>query len=411
VWQKAMKRIIFFCLISAASGILLAGRITTPLAVSSVSTAQEPTREPLIPAPNASPDYGQANFPGSPAMPSPVPAMNPAGDEDLTPEERVNVSVYEHVNRSVASIATKGRRGDSFMLVEVPWKGEGSGSVITRTGYVLTNFHVVDGADQITVTLFDGKDYPARLVGKDPVNDVAVVKIEAPPEVLFPVTFGDSSRLRVGQKVFAIGNPFGMERTLSTGIVSSVNREMPSRQEARTVKQVIQIDAAINPGNSGGPLLDSHGRVIGMTWAIASKTGESAGVGFAIPINTIARVVPQLLKNGRVIRPEVGISKVYPTEAGLVIAVLDPGGPAQQAGLQGFKIVTQRKRQGPFVYEYKAVDRSAADTIVAVDGQPTKTPDAFLTAIDSKQPGDQVVITVIRRGQQYNVSVRLGGGE
>jgi len=298
------------------------------------------------------------------------------------------------------------------MMVEVPWKGEGSGSVITRAGHILTNFHVVDGADQITVTLFDGKDYPARLVGKDPVNDVAVVKIEAPPEVLFPVTFGDSSRLRVGQKVFAIGNPFGMERTLSTGIVSSINREMPSRQEYRTVSHVIQIDAAINPGNSGGPLLDSHGRVIGMTWAIASKTGESAGVGFAIPINTIARVVPQLLKNGRVIRPDIGIRQVYPTQVGLAIATLDPGGPAQQAGLQGFKISTQRGRLSPFggVFEYKTVDRSAADTIIAVDGQPTKTPDTFLSAIESKQPGAEVVITVIRRGQQYNVPVRLGDG-
>ena len=351
---------------------------------------------------------------GSPALPPAQPGAplpTPADADDLTPEERVNVAVYENVNRSVVSITTRGNRGNRFLLVEEPWKGEGSGSVISRTGHILTNYHVVDGADQITVTLFDGKDYPARLIGKDPVNDVAVVKIEAPPEVLFPVTFGDSSRLRVGQKVFAIGNPFGMERTLSTGIVSSINREMPSRQEQRTVKQVIQIDAAINPGNSGGPLLDSHGRVIGMNWAIATKTGGSEGVGFAIPINTIARVVPQLLKNGRVIRPDVGIRNVYRTEKGLVIAVLDPGGPAQQAGLQGFKIAHHRKRQGPFVYDYDTVDRTAADTIIAVDGQPTKTPDSFLTAVESKQPGDEVVITVIRGGQQVNVPVRLGGGE
>ena len=174
---------------------------------------------------------------------------------------------------------------------------------------------------------------------------------------------------------------------------------------------MIQIDAAINPGNPGGPLLDSHGRLIGMTWAIKSTTGESAGLGFSIPINTIARVVPQLLKNGRVIRPDVGISKVYPTETGLVIAVLDPGGPAQQAGLQGFKITRQRRRQGPFVYDYQTVDRTAADAIIAVDGQPTKTPETFLTAVESKQPGTEVVITVIRHGQQVNVPVRLGGGD
>jgi len=408
-----MKRLAFLCVVSAVLGALCAVRMSThPLPLQSVSMAQDV--QPGYPVPYSRHDgphrLGQTGLPGPATTPPTAGWANPSDYDELTPEERVTVAVYENVNRSVVSIATKGNRGDRFLMVEVPWKGEGSGSVITREGHILTNFHVVDGADQITVTLFDGKDYPARLIGKDPVNDVAVVKIEAPPEVLFPVNFGDSSRLRVGQKVFAIGNPFGMERTLSTGIVSSINREMPSRQEARTVKQVIQIDAAINPGNSGGPLLDSHGRVIGMTWAIASKTGESAGVGFAIPINTIARVVPQLLKNGRVIRPDVGISKVYPTEAGLVIAVLDPGGPAQLAGLQGFKVITQRKRQGPFVYEYHGVDRSAADTIIAVDGQPTKTPDDFLTAIDSKQPGAEVIITVIRRGQQLNVPVRLGGG-
>jgi S1-C subfamily serine protease len=403
-----MKRIVLLCVISAVLGAFIAIAITNPPAIQSVSTAQEPFRQQVLPGPPILPGGPQPTtlptLPGGVATGPVATANNPHDLDELTPEERVNVAVYDNVNRSVVSIATKGSRGDRFLLMEVPWKGEGSGSVITRAGHILTNYHVVDGADQITVVLFDGKDYPARLVGQDPVNDVAVVKIDAPPEVLYPVTFGDSSRLRVGQKVFAIGNPFGMERTLSTGIVSSVNRE------ARTVKQVIQIDAAINPGNSGGPLLDSHGRVIGMTWAIASKTGESAGVGFAIPINTIARVVPQLLKNGRVIRPDVGIAKVYPIEQGLTIAVMEPGGPAQQAGLQGFKITTQRKRQGPFVYEYKTVDRSAADTIIAVDGVPTKTPDDFLTAIETKPPGTEVVITVIRHGQQVNVPVRLGSG-
>ncbi len=399
-----MKRLVLLCVVSAVLGAFLALAITNPPAIQSVSTAQEP----LLPGPQIPPGIRQPVLPDGASTQPVAPMANPQDGDELTPEERDNVAVYDNVNRSVVSIATKGSRGGYSGLLEMPWKGEGSGSVITRAGHILTNFHVVDGADQITVVLFDGKDYPARLVGRDPVNDVAVVKIDAPPDVLYPVRFGDSSRLRVGQKVFAIGNPFGMERTLSTGIVSSINREMPSRDERRTVKQVIQIDAAINPGNSGGPLLDSHGRVIGMTWAIASKTGESAGVGFAIPINTIARVVPQLLKNGRVSRPDVGIVKVYPTEYGLTIAVMDPGGPAQQAGLQGYKITTQRRRQGPFVYEYKTVDRSAADTIIAVDGQSTKTPDDFLTAIETKPPGAEVAITVIRHGQQVNVPVRLG---
>jgi S1-C subfamily serine protease len=275
----------------------------------------------------------------------------------------------------------------------------------------LTNFHVVDGAREIQVTLFDGNSYDARLVGQDPTNDVAVLKIEAPPESLFPVVFGDSTRLMVGQRVFAIGNPFGLKRTLTTGIISSLNRSLPSRQNHRTIKSIIQIDAAINPGNSGGPLLDTHGRMIGMNTAIASRTGENSGVGFAIPVNTIARIVPQLVQNGRVIRPEIGIARVYQTDHGLLIATLVPGGPAERAGLRGPKVIQRRKKQGPFVYEYQTLDRSAADLIVGVDGQPIETADDFLSAIESKQPGDQVTLHVIRDSREVQVPVRLGATE
>ena len=218
-------------------------------------------------------------------------------------------------------------------------------------GHILTNFHVVEGAREIQVTLFDGKKYEGRLVGKDESNDVAVIKIDAPAESLLPVTFGDSTHLRVGQRVFAIGNPFGLERTLSTGIISSLNRSLPARNH-RTIKSIIQIDAAINPGNSGGPLLDSHGRLIGMNTAIASATGQSAGVGFAIPVANIARVVPQLIERGRVIRPDVGITRVQQDRARAAgRATMTPGGPAEQAGLRGFRIVKQRRTRGPFTYE------------------------------------------------------------
>lgn len=283
--------------------------------------------------------------------------------------------------------------------------------VIDRVGHVLTNFHVVDGAREIRVTLFDGETYDARLVGGDPDTDVAVLKIEAPADSLFPVVFGNSTTLLVGQRVFAIGNPFGLERTLCTGIISSLNRSLPGRRGHRSLRSIIQIDAAINPGNSGGPLLDSHGRMIGMNTAIASKTGESAGVGFAIPINTITRVVPQLVQNGRVRRSDSGIARVYQTDRGLLIATLVPGGPAERAGLLGPKIRKEQKRQGPFVYESQTIDRAAADMIVAVDGQPTKTADDFLAAIEAKQPGDQVVITVVRGGQQKQVPLRLEAAE
>jgi S1-C subfamily serine protease len=343
----------------------------------------------------------QAGVPGGAA---PLP-------DDLTPEERINIAVYEHVNRSVVNITTRSVRNEGFFLGDVASEGEGSGVVIDREGRILTNFHVVDGAREVQVTLFNSKTYDAKIVGQDPASDVAVVQIDAPAGDLYPVTFGDSTRLRVGQKVFAIGNPFGLERTLTTGIISSLNRSLPSRSQNRTIKQIIQIDAAINPGNSGGPLLDSHGRMIGINTAIASRTGENAGVGFAIPINTVGRVLPQIIQRGHVVRPDVGITRVYQTEHGLLLATLTPGGPAERAGLRGPKIARRTKRQGPFVYEYQTVDRSAADLIVAVDGNKILTADDFLSAIESKQPGEQVIITVIREGRQVNVPVKLDAGE
>jgi S1-C subfamily serine protease len=350
---------------------------------------------------------------------TPQPAVSPLAlgtarvdDRSLTPEELVNVAVYENVNRSVVNISTKTVRNGAFLFfdVEVPGEGAGSGSVLDTRGHILTNFHVVDGAREIEATLFDGKNYEARLVGKDESNDVAVLKIEAPSESLIPVVFGDSSRLRVGQKVYAIGNPFGLERTLTTGIISSLNRSLPARNR-RTIKSIIQIDAAINPGNSGGPLLDSHGRLIGMNTAIASATGQSAGVGFAIPVANIARIVPQLIDRGKVIRPDAGITRVMQTEHGLLVATLSPNGPAEQAGLRGFKIVKQRHRQGPFAYESQSLDRTAADLIVAVDGQKVLTADDFLSLVEAHQPGQEIVITVIRDRRELKVPVRLTSGE
>ncbi len=332
---------------------------------------------------------------------------------ELTPEERVHIWVYELCNRSVAHITTKSVREGALLLfaVEIPAEGEGSGVVLDRQGHILTNAHVVEGAQEIQATLFNGKSYAARLVGQDLITDVAVLKIDAAPEDLFPVMFGDSNRLRVGQRVYAIGNPFGFERTLSSGIISSLNRTLPSRSKARTIKNVIQIDAAINPGNSGGPLLDTRGRMIGMNTAIASRTGESAGVGFAIPINAIARIVPQLIEKGRVVRPDVGILRVYQTEQGLLVAALAPGGAAEKAGIRGPQIIRQRRRQGPLVYEYTTIDRSAADLIVGVDGQKIKNADDFLSLIESKHPGETVTLNILRQNRLIDVPVRLEAGE
>ncbi len=361
----------------------------------------------------AAPPSGSAPW-QSPATAEPArPGQSPNAQryEELHPWERVNVDVYEQVNRSVVHIATETVQVDRFLPLERTSEGEGSGVVIDRSGHVLTNFHVVDRARQMQVTLFDGTSYPARLVGTDPPTDVAVLRIDAPSEVLVPVTFGTSTNLLVGQNVYAIGNPFGLERTLTTGVISSLNRTLPRRSRGGTMKSIIQIDAAINPGSSGGPLLDSRARMIGMNTAIASRTGESAGVGFAIPVNTVLRVVPQLIKSGRVTRPDVGIARVYQTADGLLIAQLVPGGPAEKAGLRGPKVERHRKRQGPFVYEHQTIDRKAADLIIGVDGQKVTTAEEFLDVIEAKDPGDRVAITVVREGRSIQVPVVLEAEE
>ena len=325
---------------------------------------------------------------------------------DFTPEERTNIAVYEDVNRSVVNINTKASVPSGLFLLEVPAEGAGSGIVLYRQGHVLTNFHVVEAAREIQVLLYDGSSHQATLIGSDPATDVAVVRVDAPAELLFPVRFGNSADLRVGQRVFAIGNPFGLERTLTTGIISSLNRSLPTRT-GRTIKSIIQTDAAINPGNSGGPLLDSSSNLIGMNTAIASRTGQSSGVGFAIPVGTLARIVPQLIARGKVVRADAGISRVYQTDRGLLVAALTPDGPAERAGVRGFKVVRERRRQGPFVSEFERIDRSGADLVVAVAGTPVLNADDFLTAIDSKNPGDQVLITVEREGHRLDVTVVL----
>ena len=373
---------------------------------------EQPRRPPLLRSIESPPPTAAA--PRRPLTPPAAAEVLPgsalgSGLEDFAPEERTNIVVYEKANRSVVHITTKAAQRE-LLFLEVPTEGAGSGSVLDKSGHVLTNYHVVEGAQEIRVTLQSGESYEGAIVGYDPPNDMAIVKINAPAEELWPIELGDSSRLKVGQIVFAIGNPFGLERTMTTGIISSLNRSLPGKG-GRTMKSMIQIDAALNRGNSGGPLLDTRGRLIGMNTAIASSTGENTGVGFAIPVDAVKRVVPQLIATGKVSRPEAGISRVYQSEQGLVIATLTPGGPAERAGLRGFRIVREQKRRGPFNYEERHIDRSQADTVVAVDGEKAVTADAFLTLIERHRPGEQAVLTVVRGGQLMDVPITLGSGE
>ncbi len=325
----------------------------------------------------------------------------------LSDEEKTNIRIYDDVSKSVVNIDTRSVRGNVFMQ-EMVAQGQGSGSVIDKMGHILTNMHVIASASQVQVTLFNGNSYNAQLIGIDPSNDMAVLKIKAPQDELFPITFGKSSRLKVGQKVFAIGNPFGLELTLSTGVISSLNRSLPSQSKDRTIKQVIQIDASINPGNSGGPLLDSYGEFIGMNTAIASHSGESAGVGFAIPVDTITRILPQLIEFGKPVRPNLGIEQVMKTEEGLLITRVEANGPAEKAGLSSPRIITKQKRQGTYIYEYRTLDKGSAQIIVGINNEAVQTPDDLLTVVESLRPGDTVTLEVLQNGEKNKVPVVLG---
>jgi S1-C subfamily serine protease len=399
------------CLISGLLGGLTATLYQQSLPADRAFAQEEPFGNPMRPtAPlgSAPRNFAREDAASGQGLAAAAPVM--ADDlAQFTPQERTNILVYERANSSVVHITTRADR-TALLILEVPTEGTGSGSILDKQGHVLTNNHVIDGAQTIRVTLASGDTFDARVVGRDAPNDIAVLRITAPAELLVPIALGDSSRLRVGQNIYAIGNPFALERTMTTGIISSLNRSLPT-QTGRTMKSIIQIDAALNRGNSGGPLLDSRGRLIGMNTAIASSTGENTGVGFAIPVDTIKRVAAQLISSGRVIRADCGITHVLPTERGLLVVMVEPGGPAERAGLRGFRIVREQERRGPFVVEKRKVDRSQADLIVSVDGDKVTSPDEFLTLIERHRPGEKALLGIVRGGEVAEVPVALAAGE
>ena len=291
------------------------------------------------------------------------PLVQTPNARSFTPEELVGISVYDKVNRGVVNIRTVADAVDMFSFGSS--EGAGSGWVYDRQGHIVTNYHVIADSDLIEVTLFDGQTAVATVVGADPANDIAVLKVKVSEASLVPLEIGESTTLRVGQKVYAIGNPFGLERTMTEGIISSLNRTLQAKTRApRVINSIIQIDAALNRGNSGGPLLDTSGLLIGMNTAIATSTGENTGVGFAISANNIRRVVPLLIRDGRIVRPSLGIASVFTTTDGVGVFQLVDNGPAEQAGIRAASWVEQVRSPVGRVVSVERYNRQHADAAV-----------------------------------------------
>jgi S1-C subfamily serine protease len=324
-------------------------------------------------------------------------------DPSAVSDEQNSIEVYKAVSPGVAFINTTSYTQDFWGGVQ-EGKGNGSGSVIDANGYILTNYHVVEGAQKLTVSFGSDKTYPAKVVGGDINTDLAVIKIDPPASGLTVVPLGDSDHLSVGQKVLAIGNPFGLDRTLTTGVISGLQRPIRARNEI-PIDAAIQTDASINPGNSGGPLLDKYGKMIGINSQILSPAGGSVGVGFAVPVNTAKRVVPQLIQFGAVNRPNIGANGVgieklmergmeLPIQKGLVLYNISSGGAAYAAGLRGLS----RGADGEVVL---------GDIITSIDGTAIGDLDDLYRYLDKKQVGDTVQVQVYRAGRTVTVPVRL----
>jgi S1-C subfamily serine protease len=336
----------------------------------------------------------------SEAVPRAIAARGPLGAEEIS-----NIEIFRKTSPSVVHITSLAAQRDLFSLnvQQVP-RGTGTGFVWDDRGHIVTNFHVIQEANGAQVTLADQSHYSATLVGAFPDRDLAVLHIDAPRDKLPPIALGSSRELQVGQRVYAIGNPFGLDQSLTTGIVSALNREIDSFNQ-RTIRGVIQTDAAINPGNSGGPLLDSAGRLVGVNTQIASPSGASAGIGFAIPVDEVNRIVPRLIRDGRIVRPALGISAAPPALQGLLklprgvaIVQVGAGSPAARAGLQPFR----RDRRGEVV---------AGDVITAINDEAVADLDDVLNLLERHAPGETVTLTLWRSGQTRRQGVVLGSSE
>ena len=325
-------------------------------------------------------------------------------DPSLATDEQNNIEVYKAASPGVVYIHSTTIVTDFLGMFSRPVEGAGSGSIIDEQGNILTNYHVVARTEKLTVSFGSGKNYPARVIGGDPDTDLAVIRLlEMPKEALTIVPLGDSDKLIVGQKVLAIGNPFGLDRTLTTGVISGLQRPIRAQND-RQIEGAIQTDASINPGNSGGPLLDSHGRMIGINSQIESPSGASAGVGFAIPVNIAKRIVPQLIRDGYVRRPKLGIEMRnvealsnqvrLPVSYGILIYSVQSGGSAANAGLRG-------------LVQTEDGDVELGDIIIAIDGAKIGNSDDLSRVLDKHKVGDSINVEIMRQGRRMTLPVRL----
>ncbi len=337
-------------------------------------------------------------------------ALTNGTETGLDPTETENVKIYKQASPAVANIVTRTVEYD-FFYNPVPVEGAGSGFLIDADGHILTNFHVVQGAQTIEVTLGDLTKYEGKLIGADTRNDIALIKIDTKGKKLTPLPLGDSRNLQVGQRALAIGNPFGFSSSLTTGIVSALGRTVQT-SDTTFIDEAIQTDASINRGNSGGPLLDSHGQVIGINSAIYSPSGSAAGIGFAIPINTARRAAEDLIKYGRVRRATLGAEgrAIWPglaealklnVDHGILIERVVPGGPAAQAGIHG------GTKSGTLGLQQLLV---GGDVLIAIDGKAVTTQMDLNLMLNRSWPGNTVNLTIVRNGQKMNVPVKLGEG-
>ena len=337
-------------------------------------------------------------------------ALTNGTETGLDPTETENVRIYKQASPAVANIVTRTVEYD-FFYNPVPVEGAGSGFLIDADGHILTNFHVVQGAQTIEVTLGDLTKYEGKLIGADTRNDIALIKIDTKGKKLTPLPLGDSRNLQVGQRALAIGNPFGFSSSLTTGIVSALGRTVQT-SDTTFIDEAIQTDASINRGNSGGPLLDSHGQVIGINSAIYSPSGSAAGIGFAIPINTARRAAEDLIKYGRVRRATLGAEgrAIWPglaealklnVDHGILIERVVPGGPAAQAGIHG------GTKPGTLGLQQLLV---GGDVLIAIDGKAVTTQMDLNLMLNRSWPGNTVNLTIVRNGQKMNVPVKLGEG-